>query len=174
MSLNTDRLPEQPDPENELLIPKGDDIDTQKHKSKGTPIQLTWKEVFIQAIPPPAKGCCKKQEQGEPKTIIDHVSGTVLPGQFLAIIGASGAGKTTLLNYLSGRDISKNLDRQGEVLVNGTNRNQVSNFSAFSAYVQQDDILFQTMTVRECLMFAARLKLPGTYEEQENRVEHLI
>lgn len=36
-----------------------------------------------------------------------------MPGQFLAIIGASGAGKTTLLNFLSGREISKNLDMEG-------------------------------------------------------------
>jgi len=64
------------------------------------------------------------------------VSGTVLPGQFVSIIGASGAGKTTLLNYLSGRDIAKNLIRQGEVIVNGTNRDDVKNFSAFSAFVQ--------------------------------------
>lgn len=30
------------------------------------------------------------------------------------------------------------------------------------------------MTVRECLIFAARLKLPGSYEQQEARVEKLI
>jgi hypothetical protein len=30
-----------------------------------------------------------------------------------------GAGKTTLLNFLSGRDISKNLEKTGEILVNG-------------------------------------------------------
>ena len=47
----------------------------------------------------------------------------------------------------------------------------VENFSAFSAYVQQDDILFQTMTVRECLEFAAKLKLPGTLDDQMLRVE---
>lgn len=68
--------------------------------------------------------------------IINGVSGTVLPGQFVSIIGASGAGKTTLLNYLSGRDIAKNLNRSGEVTVNGVNRDEVANFSAFSAFVQ--------------------------------------
>jgi len=95
---------------------------------------------------------------------LDGVNGAVLPGQFLSIIGASGAGKTTLLNYLSGRLISTGLTKTGQVLVNGVNRDQIRGFTAFSAYVQQDDILFQTMTVRECLEFAAKLKLPGTLE----------
>ena len=90
---------------------------------------------------------------------MDNVSGSVLPGQFLSIIGASGAGKTTLLNYLSGRLISQNLSKEGDIFVNGVNRDQVRGFSSYSAYVQQDDILFQTMTVRECLEFAAKLKL---------------
>jgi ABC-type uncharacterized transport system ATPase subunit len=55
----------------------------------------------------------------------------------LAIIGASGkiksniikdnpyfvgAGKTTLLNYLSGREISKNLKKTGQIKVNGIDR----------------------------------------------------
>lgn len=48
------------------------------------------------------------------------------------------------------------------------------NFSALSAYVQQDDILFQTMTVRECLEFAAKLKLQGTYDDKIRRVEEII
>ena len=47
-------------------------------------------------------------------------------------------------------------------------------FSAFSAYVQQDDILFETMTVRECLEFSARLKLPGTDEEKIRKVDEII
>lgn len=102
------------------------------------------------------------------------MSGTIKPGQFLAIIGASGAGKTTLLNYLSGREISNNLDQTGDILINNVNKSSVKNFSALSAYVQQDDILFQTMSVRECLEFAARLKLPGTDEEKIKRVDELI
>lgn len=34
--------------------------------------------------------------------------------------------------------------------------------------------MFQTMSVRECLEFAARLKLPGTDEEKLKRVDELI
>ena len=47
-------------------------------------------------------------------------------------------------------------------------------FSALSAYVQQDDILFQTMTVRECLEFAAKLKFKGTLQQQLQRVDDII
>ena len=91
----------------------------------------------------------------------------------MAIIGASGAGKTTLLNYLSGREISKNLDKNGIIKVNGQNAESIRNFSSISAYVQQDDILFQTMTVYECLEFAAKLKLPDTVNKTA-RVGKLI
>lgn len=79
------------------------------------------------------------------------------------------------MNYLSGRQISKNLDKQGKILINGVEKDQMgSNFSSLSAYVQQDDILFQTMTVRECLDFAAKLKLKGTDQEKSNRVDEII
>lgn len=92
--------------------------------------------MYITANPIQKKCCKGSGPPAEPKLIINGVSGTVLPGQFVSIIGASGAGKTTLLNYLSGRDISKNLQRVGEVSVNGVDRDMVENFSAFSAYVQ--------------------------------------
>jgi ABC-type multidrug transport system ATPase subunit len=66
------------------------------------------------------KKCCKVIEPPpQPKIILNDVSGTILPGQFLAIMGASGAGKTTLLNFLSGREISKNLSKTGSIKVNG-------------------------------------------------------
>lgn len=99
------------------------------------------------------------------------MSGSVSPGNFLSIIGASGAGKTTLLNYLSGRLISQNLDKKGKILVNGQDRDEIKGFATFSAFVQQDDVLFQTMSVRECLEFAAKLKLSGSLDSKLERVD---
>jgi ABC-type multidrug transport system ATPase subunit len=136
-------------------------------------IQLNWDKVVISTNPQP--GCCgKKANDLKPKVILDGVSGSVLPGQFLSIIGASGAGKTTLLNFLSGRLISQKLEKSGKVQINGVDREKIKGFQAYCAYVQQDDILFQTLTVRECLEFAAKLKLPGTYEQKMQRVEQII
>jgi len=116
--------------------------------------------------------CRKAPEEDENRVIIDNVSGTVKPGQFLAIIGASGAGKTTLLNYLSGKDPSKNLHKEGHVLVNGSERDTID-YNKYVAYVQQDDVLFQTMTVKECVEFAARMKLPPS-TDHEAKVEELL
>jgi ATP-binding cassette subfamily G (WHITE) protein 2 len=64
--------------------------------------------------------------------------------------------------------------KTGHILVNGREKESLKNFSSYSAYVQQDDILFQTMTVRECLTFAARLKLPGDEQTKLERVNFMI
>jgi ABC-type multidrug transport system ATPase subunit len=59
--------------------------------------------------------------------------------------------------------------------VNGRNKGEFgSGYSQLSAYVQQDDVLFQTMTVRECFEFAAKLKLHGSMESKLQRVENLL
>ena len=45
-----------------------------------------------------------------------------------------GSGKITLLNYLSGKDPSSNLDKQGDVLVNGVDRSKID-FAKYVGYV---------------------------------------
>ena len=79
------------------------------------------------------------------------VSGYAKCGELLAIMGASGAGKTTLLNVLTGRNLG-NLLIDGEVFING-NLARVDTIKANSAYIQQEDLLIGTLTVKEHLMF---------------------
>ena len=56
----------------------GEKPDTLRQKVK-RPIQLTWRNITIEAMPP--KGKCKpKNALKEPKPIIRGVSGTVMPG----------------------------------------------------------------------------------------------
>lgn len=40
---------------------------------------------------------------GKKKTILNNVSGYVLPGEILYIMGPSGGGKTSLLDFLCNR-----------------------------------------------------------------------
>jgi hypothetical protein len=63
----------------------------------------------------------------------------------------------------------------GEVLVNDKAVDYAS-FRKCSAYVQQEDHLPPTETVRECLMFSAQLRLPGilTRAERVDRVNSII
>mmetsp|Transcript_17857 Transcript_17857/g.30312 ORF Transcript_17857/g.30312 Transcript_17857/m.30312 type:complete len:161 (+) Transcript_17857:23-505(+) len=141
-------------------------IDSAEAGNQSAKVQIAWRDIFIESVP---KG---KSSLG--KVILNGVSGSVMPGQFLSIIGASGAGKTTLLNYLSGRLISKGLKKNGDVLINGVERSQIQGFSTFTAFVQQDDIMFQTLTVRECLEFSAKLKLNGELRHKLDRVDQII
>ena len=75
-------------------------------------------------------------------------------------MGPSGSGKTTLLNVLAHRNPGTKLEIMGSVNVNGS---IVSNrdFQSISSYVEQEDALIGSLTVRETLDFAARLSLPG-------------
>jgi ABC-type protease/lipase transport system fused ATPase/permease subunit len=59
-------------------------------ESQKKKMQLSWEHIVIRAIPK-AKKCGRSiQPPPQAKIILNDVSGTVLPGQFLAIIGASG------------------------------------------------------------------------------------
>jgi len=74
----------------ELLkgLEAGMDIEDAPRREKAL-MQLNWVNIVITAMP--ATGRCGAQGALlEKRVIIDDVSGAVLPGQFLAIIGASG------------------------------------------------------------------------------------
>ncbi|KAL4452063.1 hypothetical protein ABPG75_007725 [Micractinium tetrahymenae] len=97
------------------------------------------------------------------KTILQGVSGHVLPGHLLAVMGPTGSGKTSLINALAGR-LPKGGSLQGQVLVNGAPRSR--GFRSITCYVLQDDVLFGNLTVRETFRFAANIRLPATISRE--------
>lgn len=90
------------------------------------------------------------------------MSGVCKSGTVTAILGPSGGGKTSLLNVLSGKiQPNKHISLSGEIMANGRTFSN-EEFSKFSGYVMQNDILLENLTVKECLTFAADLKLSGS------------
>ncbi|KAJ1967357.1 hypothetical protein H4R35_006729 [Dimargaris xerosporica] len=108
------------------------------------------------------------------KTLLEGVSGKVKPGEMVAIMGSSGAGKSTLLNALSGRLTTGKL--RGQVLFNGLKRIP-GRFRRQVAYVEQDDLLYSQLTVKETISYAATLRLPDqdyTDEQKGHRVRQVL
>jgi ABC-type multidrug transport system ATPase subunit len=108
-----------------------------------------------------------------PRAILQDVSFCVEAGAFCAIIGPNGAGKTTLLRALIGERPAS-----GRILLSQGN-------SAFEdlydnpdywlqkiGYVPVDNILHDTLTVRQALVHVGRLRLPNlSHAEIEARVK---
>ncbi|GAB2251944.1 hypothetical protein Droror1_Dr00004791 [Drosera rotundifolia] len=93
------------------------------------------------------------------RTIINGVTGIAHPGQILAVLGPSGSGKSTLLNALAGRLPAPSLT--GSLLFTPQNNDVIHPVQLpvqfRTGFVPQDDVLYQYLTVRETLAFAARL-----------------
>ncbi len=105
--------------------------------------------------------------------VLKHVTCTARPGEILAIAGPSGAGKSTLLEVLAGR--IQPSSPSSSILVNGLPMD-MQRFRRISGYVMQDDALFPMLTVRETLLYSARLRLPSSVPTKEKilRVEALM
>ena len=100
---------------------------------------------------------------GGHRKLLDNVSGYCVPGKLTALMGESGAGKTTLLNALAQRtDIGV---VSGDILVNGGALD--ASFSRRTGYVQQQDIHLAQTTVREALIFSAKLRRPKSVPDRE-------
>jgi ATP-binding cassette subfamily G (WHITE) protein 2 (PDR) len=113
---------------------------------------FTWKDI-----------CYDIKIKGEPRRLLDNVSGWVKPGTLTALMGVSGAGKTTLLDVLAQR-VSMGVVT-GDMLVSGKPLNQ--SFQRKTGYVQQQDLHLETTTVREALRFSAMLRQPKSVPKQE-------
>ena len=95
---------------------------------------------------------------GKTRLILNDVSLSIAPREFVALVGGSGTGKSTLMNALSGYVQASG----GHVFVNGDD--YYRNFDAYRTvlgYVPQDDIIHRTLPVDRALGYAAQLRLPA-------------
>jgi len=80
--------------------------------------------------------------KGESLLVLDDISLTVAPGEFVAIVGGSGCGKSTLLRLLAGLD----LDYQGRLLQDDA---PIGAPSLQRGLIFQDHRLFPWLTVEQ-------------------------
>lgn len=112
---------------------------------------------------------------GKKLQLLTNISGFVKPGQLVALMGSSGAGKTTLLDVLAQRKDSGEV--LGEILMDG--RPLDASFQRNAGYCEQLDIHESSATVREALIFSARLRQPATVSDEEkiayvDQIIHLL
>jgi ABC transport system ATP-binding/permease protein len=112
----------------------------------------------------------RRQTCGVPSRILDGANLRILPSEFVAIIGANGSGKSTLTNIMAGRM----LPSEGAVLLNNCDLH--ANFQALKqdiAFVPQQDVLHEQLTLRQALDYTAQLRLPPdtTVEQRHAAVD---
>lgn len=152
----------------------------QGEEVKALPAQkniFTWRNVTLDI-----------KIKGEPRRLLDGISGWVKPGTLTALMGTSGAGKTTLLDALAQRT---NIGVLTGDMVSGESVWSISclilfqlvngkpldaSFQRKTGYVQQQDLHLETTTVREALRFSAYLRQPKSVSKQEKEafVEEVI
>ncbi|KAL0346952.1 UNVERIFIED_CONTAM: ABC transporter G family member 22 [Sesamum calycinum] len=129
------------------------------------PIYLKFTDVTYKVV---IKGITSTVE----KDILNGITGSVSPGEVLALMGPSGSGKTTLLSLLGGR--VRESTYGGSITYN--DQSYSKSLKSRIGFVTQDDVLFPHLTVKETLTYAARLRLPRTLtkEEKDQRASDVI
>ncbi len=111
-------------------------------------------------------------EEGEPRRLLDTVSLQMRRGQFVGVIGPSGCGKSTLLKIIAGlTDLT-----EGTVRWDGRDLATEGDLPpAELGYVPQFSLAHELLTVRECVGYAARLRVDGPDPAQRaERVDALL
>src|SRR5579885_2361092 len=98
--------------------------------------------------------------------LLNDISLVIPPRKFVAVVGGSGAGKSTLMDALNGLRPAT----EGKVLYNGQDYyRSLAAFSTQLGYVPQDDIVHRDLTVERALYYAAKMRLPEDFTEDQIR-----
>ncbi|CAN9417023.1 unnamed protein product [Alternaria alternata] len=133
-------------------VEKGNAGSNYAHLSNDEVKSFSWEDVTVTV---------KDRVSKEPIDLLSNVSGMIEAGEMMALMGPSGSGKTTLLNILAHRAAIPKATIQQTLRINGA-PTALSSFRKMSSYVEQEDALIGSLTVRETLYFAAQLALPSS------------
>ncbi|KAL8816231.1 MAG: hypothetical protein Q9223_004726 [Gallowayella weberi] len=131
--------------------------DIKGHLDNSTIKKFVWKNVEV-----------RRANDGKATPIISDIDGVASAG----IPTQSPAKPKSLTAH---RSRSKTLQVSGALTVNAFPIS-TTDFQSISSYVEQEDALIGSLTVRETLDFAARLSLPSSISKNErsHRVEELL
>jgi len=114
------------------------------------PVTLTFENVSYDV---------KSSTGNETLRLLHSVNGAFRSGRMCALMGSSGAGKTTLMDVIAMRKTTGTVE--GDIRLNGFPQDETA-FRRCSGYVEQFDVQTQQLTVRETVLFSARLRLDAT------------
>ncbi|KAL8303734.1 hypothetical protein RB597_004861 [Gaeumannomyces tritici] len=131
---------------------------SEEHLMNTTVQNISWKGITVTVT---------DRETKQPKRLVDDLEGVVYAGELCALMGPSGSGKTTLLNALASRPWGSG-KASGSVLVDGREPSRAA-FRRATCFVEQEDALIGSLTVRETLEFASRLSGGGGWSALSRR-----
>lgn len=99
------------------------------------------------------------------KEILKNISGEFRACELTGIVGTSGSGKSSLLNVLSG---FKTGNIKGQITINGEPWSESKLRKKF-AYIMQDENLHLSLTVKESMNFAIKLKVGNALNEKQQQ-----
>ena len=125
-------------------------------------VNITWRDITYDV---PLRGTAsdsskKDVNNDKTKRVLHGLSGHVLAGQVVAVMGPSGSGKTSLIHVLGGRRES---GVSGSFVINGRRKDTTRSLLADLGYVTQEDVLMNSLTTKETLRFATRLRLAAKH-----------
>ena len=143
-------------------------------KSSGTAeVQISFKPVTLSF-----EDICydvKASTSNEQLRLLHNANGAFKSGRMCALMGSSGAGKTTLMDVIALRKTTGTV--HGDIRLNGHPQEAVA-FRRCSGYVEQFDVQSPQLTIRETVLFSARLRLDAkkvkTDEEKQNFSDQVL
>nr|AWG43866.1 ABCG3 transporter [Lycoris aurea] len=121
---------------------------------------IVWKDLTVTV----------KEKSRYSDKVLKSSNGYALPGTLTVIMGPARSGKSTLLRAIAGR-LKAPARMYGEVFVNGVKSRMP--YGSYG-YVDREDVLIESLTVREMLHYSVLLQLPAFFSQKKNAVDDAI